>query len=187
MSSVVGNKAWTKQKHKETLSDIATCSDETFLLLTLENNYDRWMSEASWRVANEDKELADHAPKMFPNSKYTNSGKSQKNGQSKRLQGWSRDGYVRFNKLYKRVQNDRLRQANFETELLAVWRNNESPTTQNTRDVAMEEELIFPANDLTGLIAPTRYLTRNEDMEEEQTSSAESDEEEEDPYKHKKA
>jgi hypothetical protein len=39
MSGVVGNKTWTKKKHKETLSDIATCSDETFVLLTLENNY----------------------------------------------------------------------------------------------------------------------------------------------------
>jgi hypothetical protein len=65
---------------------------------------------------NEDKEPDEHAPKMFPNSKYTNSGKSQKNGRSKHLQGWSQDGYVRFNELYTRVQNDCLRRANFKTE-----------------------------------------------------------------------
>jgi hypothetical protein len=108
MSGVVGNKAWTKKKHKETLCDIATCSDETFVLLTLENNYERWMSEALWCFVKEDKEPNERAPKMFPNSKYTNSGKSQKNGRSKRLQGWSQDGYVRFNELYTCVQDDHL-------------------------------------------------------------------------------
>jgi hypothetical protein len=138
MSTVVGNKAWTKKKHKETLTDIATCSDETFVLLTIENNYDHWMSEASWCFANEDKEPAECAPKMFPTSKYTNSGKSQKNGRSKRLQGWSRDGYERFNELYTGVQNDRLRRANFETELLSVWRNSEALMTPHIREVAVE-------------------------------------------------
>jgi hypothetical protein len=40
MSCVVGKKAWGKKKLKEALSDIVTCSDEAFVLLTLENNYD---------------------------------------------------------------------------------------------------------------------------------------------------
>jgi hypothetical protein len=94
---------------------------------------------------------------------------------------------VWFNELYTHVQNDWLRCAKFETELLAVWRNRESSIPQNTREVAVEEELIFPANDLTGLIAPTQYAAQHEDTEEEQSSSAESDDKEEDPYEHNKA
>jgi hypothetical protein len=41
----VGWKAWNKQKYKEPISDIATCSDESFVLLTLKHNYDRWMGK----------------------------------------------------------------------------------------------------------------------------------------------
>jgi hypothetical protein len=36
MACVVGKKAWGKKKLKEALSDIVTCSDEAFVLLTLD-------------------------------------------------------------------------------------------------------------------------------------------------------
>jgi hypothetical protein len=39
MLCLVGKKAWGKKTLKEALSDIVTCSDEAFVLLTLENNY----------------------------------------------------------------------------------------------------------------------------------------------------
>jgi hypothetical protein len=144
------------------------------------------MSEALWCFVNKDKEPNERAPKMFPNSKYNNSGRSQKNGQSKRLQGWSQDSYVCFNKLYTRVQNYRLRQANFETELLAVWHNSDALMTPNIREVAVEEEDILPADDLTGLIAPTQYVARRIDLEDKQISNKSSDDDVEDPYDHNK-
>jgi hypothetical protein len=47
---VVGKKAWGKRRLKEPLSDIVTCSDETFVLLVLDNNYVHWLAEAKWVV-----------------------------------------------------------------------------------------------------------------------------------------
>jgi hypothetical protein len=70
---------------------------------------------------------------------------------------------VYFNKLYTCVPN-------FEMELLAVWCNSEAPMTQNSWEVSVEEEDIFPAIDLTGLIAPTRYVAQRGDLDEEEAS-----------------
>ena len=119
---VVGWKQWNKKQYKEPISDIVTCSDESFVLLTLENNYERWLGEARWLARNKDKEPEEQEPKDFPESRFTNSGKSKQNGRSKRLQGWAREGYLLFNELYQRVENDCLQRANFETELMAQIR-----------------------------------------------------------------
>jgi hypothetical protein len=78
------------QRYGTRKKTIATCSDEAFVLLTLENNYERWMAEANWIVENDEIPEEDRAPKDFPGSKYTNSGKSKKNGRSCRLQGWAK-------------------------------------------------------------------------------------------------
>jgi hypothetical protein len=150
---VVGWKVWNKKKYREPISDIATCSDESFVLLTLENNYDRWMAEVDWLVHNKDRETTDQEPKTFPNSRFTNSGRSQKNGRSKRLQGWAREGYLLFNALYQRVADDRLRRANFETEIMMQLRKTTNETNSDS-EAEKEEEEIFPANDLEGVVAP---------------------------------
>jgi hypothetical protein len=88
MPCVVCAKAWNKKKNKELVGEVATCSDEAFVLLSLENNFERWVSEAVWIVDNMDKEPTDWANKDFAGSLYTNSGQSQKNGRSRSLQGW---------------------------------------------------------------------------------------------------
>jgi hypothetical protein len=156
---VVGWKKWNKRKYKEPLSDIATCSDESFILLTLENNYERWLGEARWLANNKDKELAEQEPKEFPDSRFTNSGKSKQNGRSKRLQGWSREGYLLFNELYKRVANDRLRRANFEAELMAQLRAGNQGSDTDSADEEEDEE-IFPCNDLGGEVVPVAAMLK---------------------------
>jgi hypothetical protein len=159
---VVGSKVWNKKKNKETLSDIATASDESFVLLTLENNFERWTSEALWVLNNDTKEPDECDPKDFPASKYTNSGTSKRNGRSKRLQGWAREGYLRFNELHTLVSNDRLGRANFENELLEYWRKH-VPVYTSTSSLATQddEDDIYPANDLDGLVAPSRLHFAN--------------------------
>jgi hypothetical protein len=153
---VVGTKIWNKKKNKNVLSIIATCSDEAFVLLTLENNYERWMAEANWIVENDEIPEEDRAPKEYPGSKYTNSGKSKKNGRSRRLQGWAREGYLRFNALHALVERDRRHRAEFEHELLAI-RQKENANFNRDRikeTLTDAEEEIFPANDLGGLVYP---------------------------------
>jgi hypothetical protein len=70
-------KAWGKQRLKEPLSDIVMCSDKTFVLLVLDNKYVRWLAEAKWVVNNQDKAVDKREPKLLPESKYTNSGRSK--------------------------------------------------------------------------------------------------------------
>jgi hypothetical protein len=70
---VVGSKTWNKKKTKELIGNVATCSGETFVLLSLENNFEWWLGKAAWIVDNMDKELQD---REFPNLLYTNSGHS---------------------------------------------------------------------------------------------------------------
>ena len=151
---VVGKKKWRQWNLKTPVSEIAICSDEAFVLLVLENKYSRWVTEAKWLRANRDKAEEEQAPKQYPEAKYTNSGISKKNGRSKRNQGWSREGHVRFNELYSLVQADRLKRARFEQELLSLMQQ-DVHMEESEDDEEPEEEELFPANDLGGLTAPT--------------------------------
>jgi hypothetical protein len=146
---VVGFKRWMRQYYKVLLSDIATCSDETFLLLTLENNYARWTDEAIWIKQNKEKLAKDQEKKQFAPARYTNSGKSQANGRSRPFQGWARDGYIRFNELYQLVAADRRKRTVFEKERLVMCRN-ALAYEKDSSDSEEEQEEIYPANDLTG-------------------------------------
>jgi hypothetical protein len=147
---VVGNTMWNRRYYKEALSDIATCSDEAFLLLTLENNYGRWLDEWKWLKANRDVEKEDRAPKNFRVAMYTNSGHSKKNGRSKRFSGWSREGYLRFNAIYALVAADRQGRANFEADLKATFVVAHA-TDECTPTIAEDDEEIFPAHDMLGV------------------------------------
>jgi hypothetical protein len=148
---IVGSKTWNKRRSKERVSDIATCSDEAFLLLTVENNYSRWLAEAAWTARNKDKAPHDREVKDYPSAKYTNSGQSKRDGRSKRLQGWAREGYLRFNKLYQLVARDRNRRAKFEEHLLETLRDAMRPDQALHCPSDDDEDAIFPANDLIGV------------------------------------
>jgi hypothetical protein len=165
---VVGAKIWHKKHNKELIGTIATCSDEAFALLTLENNYERWMAMARWHVDNADMAPDDKAPKSFPGSRYTNSGLSKKNGRSRRLQGWAREGYLRFNELYNQVSRDRRHRVQFENELLTIWqRDNRTENLHCQVGVTETEEDIFPANDLVGLARPGNHVANETETESE--------------------
>ena len=110
-----------------------------------------------WLERNKGKDPADQETKEFVDSQFTNSGRSKRNGRSKRLQGWAREGYVLFNTLHRRVTEDRLRRANFESELMAQLRIGVSHVATDEEDEEEDEE-IFPANDLVGVVAPGRTM-----------------------------
>jgi hypothetical protein len=198
---VVGKKAWSRRRTKELMSEIVTASDESFVLLALDNNYHRWMAETRWMLKNKDKDPEQQDNKEFPEAKYTNSGKNRKNGRSKRLSGWSREGFLKFNELHKHVLHDRRQRAGFERELMAQLRKEgESTSRKQTKETVAEEE-IFPANDWDELDAlprnpvtpPSNYTYNNynkdasseeDDDENEHDDSEDSDDDDEDPYHH---
>jgi hypothetical protein len=154
MRCVVGNAQWNKRYYREPLSDVATGSDEAFLLIIVENNYERWMAEVREMMedkkSTEDEEEKDAKWRAkLPPAKFTNSGTSTKTGKasSKRFQGWSKEGYLRFNELHSQVKEDRKQRANFELELKKSFA--EEHSNENDADSSdSDEEEIFPANDM---------------------------------------
>jgi hypothetical protein len=150
---VVGSKTWRKKQHKGLIGNVAACSNKTFVLLSLENSYKRWLGKVTWIVDNMDKEPQDHGPKNFRDSIYTNSGQSKKNGQSRCLQGWAREGYLRFNMLYTLVEQDRFKRANFESKLMLMWQTAAGKDKQTTLSVntGKDDDKKFPANDFEGV------------------------------------
>ena len=120
------------------------------MLLTLENNYLRWLDEWKWLKDNNDVEKEERAPKQFRAALYTNSGHSKKNGRSKRFSGWSREGYLRFNAIYALVAADRQGRANFEADLKAYFVVAHAKD-DNIPEIEEDDDEIFPANDMQGV------------------------------------
>jgi hypothetical protein len=103
---------------------------------------------ARWNV---DSATEDRAPKHFPCSMYTNSGK----GRSRCLQGWAQEGNLQFNELYTLVGRDRCHHVCFENELLTIWQSNSKTYNPHCQVTVTEtEDDIFPANNLVGLARP---------------------------------
>lgn len=148
MKCVVGYMVWSRSYYKRPLAEIATCSDESFLLLTIENNYERWQDEWTWKEVNKDKEDHEKTAKSFALARYTNSGKSTKNGRSKRFSGWSRDGYLRFNAIYGQVADDRKYRANFETTLQESFAQEQATAGFSSDKEDEDDDEIYPANDM---------------------------------------
>jgi hypothetical protein len=150
LKCVVGYSVWGQRYYKENISKLSTMSDECFLILTLENNWARWMDES--KLQDED----DEGKGKISEALYTNSGNSRVNGKgsSRRFQGWSREGYCRFNKLYGMVKEDRARRTIFENDLRKVFEMEHAERKKVIAEEDEHNEEIFPANDMEG-IEPT--------------------------------
>ena len=88
LSAVVGKNLWKSKSAGFTISKIATVSDEAFALLLLVNSWDLWTETDATATTKQ--------------SKYTRNGAG-----TKKNEGWTRDGLVRFNELAKMVKMDR--------------------------------------------------------------------------------
>ena len=165
LRSVVGCSTWNTRYYKETLSDVATDSDESFLLLTIENNFRRWMDEARhWAAHPGDDEENGAWRANIAEALYTNSGSSRVTGRGscRRHLGWSRAGYLRFNELHGLVKEDRKLRANFEVDMQERFRE-EHANKRDAADSEDEEEEIFPANDMAGVQLPGEAMPLDEE------------------------
>jgi hypothetical protein len=154
MKCVVGQKIWNKRYFKELLSAFSTVSDESFLVLTIENNYERWVDEANYLLTDAmDGEEDENWKENLAPAKYTNAGISAKNGQgsNRRYSGWSPGGHLRFNAIYNMVKEDRKRRANFELALKVQFQGEQG---EDDGDSNSEAEEIIPANDMVGAKQP---------------------------------
>jgi hypothetical protein len=99
-----GKEVWKSNALHLNLSKYCAASGKAFCLLVVENNYAQWSDMV---------ESGDHGDKInsasLPLS--TNAGKSnRKNGAARPFQGWTAEGYQKFDILYNMVRANRARE-----------------------------------------------------------------------------
>ena len=109
LSVIVGKTVYNQKKFSELTSDIATRSDEAFLLVAMENSIDHWTA-----VVEDPK----HEKGAYPEAKYTS--KTDK----KRHLGWNEEGIASYNRyMTKDIPRKRLSSKALEVELRELYRN----------------------------------------------------------------
>ena len=93
--AVIGQRKWKTARCYVPLSNAMSVSDEAFMLLVLENQYELWMDAESTRVGR---------------------GRYTENVPNKKYCGWSNEGMRRFNILLAEVRNNQNKQYSKEVE-----------------------------------------------------------------------
>jgi hypothetical protein len=147
---IVGKCIWTSTSSKKQVSQFCTKSDEAFGLLLLENFYARW----TWMWENG---VLKDKNREAPLALYTNCGDTKGTGGSsnRKLEGWSRQGYERFNVLHGLVAQDRAKQSRvaFE-EQIRVDMEHELASKRIKKIQQMEVTHVgsYPAHDFEDVI-----------------------------------
>lgn len=197
---VVGKNKWKNNAFRYALSSYCSASSEAFCLLTMENNYARWCG----MVMEEDYGDKSHSA---PPPLYTNAGKSNRNnGKTRPFQGWTVEGYKRFDELYSMVKNDRAKRTRteFEEQLQKIIEEEEATKRQAKEEQHGDdgEEVAYPSHDFEDVVRgwvtnnfsdeeademmqdaqlrPGEEENEDEDANREQSGDEEDDEEEDD-------
>mgnify|MGYP003396388388 CR=1 FL=1 len=83
--AVIGQRKWKTTRCYAPLTKHMSVSDEAFMLLVLENQYELWMNSETTKVGR---------------------GKYTENGPNKKFCGWTNEGMRRFNKLIEEVRTN---------------------------------------------------------------------------------
>ena len=83
---VIGQRKWKTTRCYAPLTKHMSVSDEAFMLLVLENQYELWINSETTKVGR---------------------GKYTENGPNKKFCGWTNEGMRRFNKLLEEVRTNR--------------------------------------------------------------------------------
>jgi hypothetical protein len=171
----VGKKIWKSHAFQSKLSEFCAVSGEAFCLLIVENNYERW---AGMVKSGDFADKKNTAPKPL----YTNAGKiSRETGTAKAFQGWTMEGYQRFDELYNAVKADRVSGGRVyyqETLKSLVAQDNTKERPTRMVEDGGDGEVIYPAHDfddvVTGglnLLASSAHDAKNSEEEEEHSNS----------------
>jgi hypothetical protein len=93
--AVIGQRKWKTTRCYARLSKHMTVSDEAFMLLVLENQYELWINSDSNKVGR---------------------GKYTEHGPNRKFCGWTNEGMRRFNELLEDVRGNRNKQYSDEVE-----------------------------------------------------------------------
>ena len=131
---IVGKAAWKRTKAMFVISKIMTVSDEAFLLLVLENNWDLWME-----MAEHDRAVKDCQQKP----KYTN---AKGNGRTIKGGGWMDEGLHRYNEIHEMVVKARKENKRVEEVYMEICKT-EQPARKRRKIVERKEEVVCHEDD----------------------------------------
>lgn len=97
LSVAVGRRKFKEGRCTKRISKFCSISNEAFIIVSVENSYDRW----KWEWTNQQAAGAADGPTMPP-KKYT-----QNPSASKKYRGWTAEGIARYNELITEVKLDR--------------------------------------------------------------------------------
>ena len=139
VGAVVGLRHFEKHKCHKLYREYVTISDEAFAILTLENNWDRWMAMAEtdeWTTAPVPTKWTVTRDRTASAAKKARDKESETgHAQARRYRGWSAHGINRYNQLYDEIEAERLstRADTFEANLLRHFQRVETETNSKKR------------------------------------------------------
>ena len=133
MKVMKSKEGWRKQKAVKPFSIMFTASDEAFAVWMYLNHRERWMDmheNNNWKES----DVA---------AKWTNSGKSKKDGKSRRHMGVSQEGIDQFNRLLNEARKQRKEKefAGFDEEFMKAMKEEEEKGKKKAK-----ETMCDPAN-----------------------------------------
>ena len=127
---------WKAKRHKQEtkrLSDIVTVSDEAFVFLALENNWERWLdinnkANNAYTASTRGKSTTIDSNVM---PKYTYINKKRTDVDPSEIappnwRGWNNEGILRFNELCKKVKDNRKEFLTIDKDILAAMEPEEN-------------------------------------------------------------
>jgi hypothetical protein len=139
VGAVVGLRHFEKHKCHKLYREYVTISDEAFAILTLENNWDRWMAMAAaeeWTTAPVPTKWTVTRDRTASAAKKARTREAETgNPQARRYRGWSAQGINRYNQLYDEIEAERKssRAATFEANLLRHFQRVEADSSAKKR------------------------------------------------------
>jgi hypothetical protein len=144
VSAVIGLRHFEKNKCTKNYREYVTISDEAFAILTIENNWDRWIDMAKakfWKTSPVPTKWTVTRDKTATAKR---KGKADKENdaqpQARRYRGWSAQGILRYNQLFDEITAIRKTQkaSTFETRLLKHFQHEAETTGKSKRKVTKE-------------------------------------------------
>ena len=150
VSGVIGLRYFEKHKCQKLYRNYVTVSDEAFAILTIENNWDRWIAMAGteewktspvptkWTVT---RTKADNAKQ-----KATTTGSQNSEPTARRFRGWSSEGIQRYNQLFDEIKAERQtgRAKRFEEKLLEHFQHKKAKGNKKHKKKEQQPQTPFP-------------------------------------------
>ena len=197
ISAVIGLRRFEKNKCRKPYSDYVTVSDEAFAVLTIENNWLRWMDmakEKHWKdspvptkwTVTRDKPTATSIGKSKKRAVVSHSDTlndmKEHGPQARRYRGWSVHGINRYNQLFDQIEKERTtkRGKRFETNLMSHFQRDEDRNAANkgTKTRVEAAALPTPKHELWTVV-PT-IVNQNAPVSTPLSLDSETDEEDQD-------